>query len=292
MSFVIAIIIIGAILYFALNRKKSGTSGQRSGGNSSHPYGDNSSQVGKPRKKSRYGKWIGGGLGWAFGGPIGGILGFVFGSMYDTMQSGKFDYDPANTQTRPADFSVSLLVLAAAVMKADERVVKSELEYVRQFLVRQFGAEQAHEQILVLRDILKQDINLYQVCSQIKSYMDYSSRLQLIHFLFGISSADGKFDPKEVDVIDTIGRYLGLSTADYQSIRSMFIKDTDSAYKILEISPDATDEEVKKAYHKMAIKYHPDKVSHLGADIQKSAKEKFQELQNAYEDIKKERGMK
>lgn len=292
MSFVIALIIIGAILYFALNKNKSRSSGQRSGGSSSHPYGDNNSQPERPRKRSRYGKWIGGGLGWAFGGPIGGILGFVFGSMYDTMQSGKFEYDPANTQTRPADFSVSLLVLAAAVMKADQKVVRAELEYVRQFLVRQFGVEQAQEQILVLRDILKQDINLYEVCSQIKTYMDYSSRLQLIHFLFGISSADGKFDPKEVDVIDTIGRYLGLSTADYQSIRSMFIKDTGSAYKILEISPDATDDEVKKAYHKMAVKYHPDKVSHLGADIQKAAKEKFQELQNAYENIKKERGLK
>ena len=71
----------------------------------------------------------------------------------------------------------------------------------------------------------------------------------------------------------------------------MFVKETDSAYKILEISPVATDDEVKKAYRQMAIKYHPDKVSTLGEDIQKAAKEKFQQLSNAYEQIKKQRGM-
>jgi len=290
MSFIIVILIIGAILYFALNKSNRASSASRS---HSHPYeGSSGRPQASEKKKARYGKWIGGGLGWAFGGPIGGILGFVFGSMYDTMQSGKFEYDPANVQTRPADFSVSLLVLAAAVMKADSKVVRSELEYVRQFFVQQFGTEQAHEQILVLRDILKQEINLYEVCNQIKAYMDYSSRLQLIHFLFGVSRADGLYHEKEVDVIDTIGRYLGISTADYLSIKAMFIKDTESAYKILEISRDASDEEVKKAYHKMAIKFHPDKVSHLGEDVQKAAKEKFQELQNAYEQIKKERGMK
>ena len=71
----------------------------------------------------------------------------------------------------------------------------------------------------------------------------------------------------------------------------MFVKNTESAYKILEISPEASNEEVKKAYKRMAIKYHPDKVSHLGEDVQRQAKEKFQQLNAAYEEIKKERGM-
>lgn len=285
MDIIITLIIIGVLVYVFYNLRGRGTQ------QTSQTQGREQRKKVK-RGGSRYGKWVGGGLGWAFGGPIGAIMGFVFGSMYDSMSTGTYEYTPGQTQTRPADFSASLLVLAAAVMKADERVMRSELDYVKQFLVRNFGQETAAEQILVLREILKQDINLYEVSNQIKTYMEYASRLQLLHFLFGISSADGQFHPKEIDTIETISGYLGISRNDYQSIRSMFIKETSSSYKILEISPNASDEEIKKAYRKMAVKYHPDKVSHLGGDVQKAAKEKFQAVQDAYDRIKKERGVK
>jgi len=122
--------------------------------------------------------------------------------------------------------------------------------------------------------------------------MDYPARLQLLHFLFGISSADGQFHSREVEMIDSISSYLGISNNDYVSIKAMFVKDIDSAYKILEASPESTDDEVKKAYHKMAVIYHPDKVAHLGEDIKTAAKEKFQKLNAAYEEIKKQRGIK
>ncbi len=238
--------------------------------------------------KMRYAKWIGGGLGWAFGGPIGGILGFIFGSMVDGMQSGKFEYKP----TQSGDFSVSLLVLSAAVMRADGKVMKSELDYVRQFFARQFGPEVANNRIQMLQEILKQDFNLPEVCQQISQYMDYPARLQLLHYLFGICAVDNHYNPKEVEMVGTISGYLGIERNDYESIRAMFVKDIDSAYKVLEIAPEATDEEVKAAYRKMAVKYHPDKVEHLGPEIRKSAEEKFQQLQAAYDEIKKRRGIK
>jgi DnaJ like chaperone protein len=177
-------------------------------------------------------------------------------------------------------------------MKADQKVMRSELDYVRTFLARQFGPEQAAEQITALREILKREIPLQDVAAQIRQYMEYPSRRQLIHFLFGISQADGQYHPKEVEMIALIARYLGISTNDFASIRAMFIKDTKSAFKILEISPDASNDEVKKAYRKMAVKFHPDKVAHLGEDIQKAAKEKFQKVNQAYEEIKRERGIK
>jgi DnaJ like chaperone protein len=236
----------------------------------------------------RYAKWIGGGLGWAFGGPIGGILGFVFGTMVDGMQSGNYEYKP----TQSGDFSISLLVLSAAVMRADGKVMKSELDYVRSFFIRQFGEVTANKRIQMLQEILKQDFNLPEVCQQIGQYMEYPSRLQLLHYLFGLSSADGQFNPQEVEMIGLISGYLGIDRQDYESIRAMFVKDLNSAYKVLEITPEATDNEVKAAYRKMAVKYHPDKVAHLGDDIQHAAKEKFQQLSAAYEEIKKQRGMK
>jgi len=239
----------------------------------------------------QFGKWIGGSLGWVMGGPIGGLLGFLVGSMVDGASVGRTTIGPGYQPTTPGGFGVTLMVLVAAVMKADGKVVKSELDYVKQFFVRQFGQAAAGEATRMLRDLLKQEIPLTDVCSQISRNMDYSSRLQLLHLLFNVSLADGIAHPSEQQVINRISNYIGISSADFISIRNMFIPETDSSYKILEIEPSATNEEVKKAYRRMAMKYHPDKVSNLGEDYRKTANEKFRKVNEAYERIKKERNM-
>lgn len=235
----------------------------------------------------KYGKWIGGALGWAFGGPIGAMLGFAVGSMVDGVSVTTSE----GVQTQRGDFVASMLVLTAAVMKADKKVMKSELDYVKQFFMKQFGQAVTEQQMLMLKEILNKEIPVREVCLQIKQNMDYSARLQLIHFLFGVAAADAQVHADEVAVIEEIARYLNIQINDINSIKAMFFKDTESMYRILEISSDASDDEVKKAYRKMALKYHPDKVSTLGDDIQNAAKEKFQQLNNAYEEIKKQRGM-
>ncbi len=239
----------------------------------------------------RFGKWIGGGLGWVMGGPIGGMLGFLVGSLVDGTSIETSSTYARGTGTTPGAFGISLLVLIAAVMKADGKVVKSELDYVKEYLVRQFGKESAAEASIMLRDILKQNIPLQDVCRQIAGNMDYSSRLQLMHLLFGVSIADSNVNQREQSVIEKIAGYTGISDSDYISIRNMFIPDTDSAYKILEIERSASNEELKKAYRRMAMKYHPDKVSHLGDDFKKSADEKFKKVNEAYEKIKNERNI-
>jgi DnaJ like chaperone protein len=238
-----------------------------------------------------FGKLIGGGLGWVMGGPIGGLLGFLVGSMVDSTTSQSSSYTSVEKHTTPGAFGVSLLVLIAAVMKADGKVVKSELDYVKQFFNRQFGYESAREALILLKDLLKKDIPLQDVCEQIERNMDYSSRLQLLHLLFNVSISDGKLHPSEIEVIERIYRYLGVASSDYLSLKNMFIPETDSSYKILEIDPSSSNDELKKAYRRMAMKYHPDKVSHLGDDFKKSAEEKFKKVNEAYEKIKKERNI-
>jgi len=245
----------------------------------------------------KFGKLIGGGLGWAFGGPIGAVMGYALGSMFDNMNSGEYQtngetFTKRPTRTRQADFGAALLVLSAAVMKANGVIKKSELEYVKNYYVRQFGEEKAKEYILALREILKQEIPTRQVCMQISNHMPHPMRLQLMHYLFGIAKADGFVDLNEVNEVQNIANYLNISAKDFESIKAMFFKDTNSAYKVLEIEKIATETEIKKAYRKMAIKYHPDKVAGLGEDIQNAAKEKFQKVQEAYDNICKERGIK
>jgi DnaJ like chaperone protein len=238
---------------------------------------------------SSFGKWIGGGLGWALGGPIGAILGFVFGSMFDSMQQGEYAYK-GFTPTQEGDFKVSLLVMIAAIMKADGRVMRSELDYVKRFLVSRFGETESERLLQLLREILNQDLDIDEISEQIQENMEYPSRLELVHLLFGVASADGNIGPAEADVLRRICLKMGIRPKDFESLSAMFVKDVNSSYRILEITPDATNEEVKKAYRKMALKYHPDKVAHLGEDIQKTSKEKFQQLNNAYNEIKTQRG--
>lgn len=242
---------------------------------------------------AKFGKWIGGGLGWAVGGPIGAIFGFIIGSIVDGSSAQIQTHTGRTTgysgRTTTGGYVMSLLVLTAAVMKADGKVVKSELDYVKKFMVQNFGKASAQEAVKMLRDILKQSIPVNEVCRQIQMNMNYSARLQLLHFLFGIAQADGHVDEAERKVIERIAREMGIGTSDFESIQAMFVRNIGADYKILEIEPNASNEELKKAYRRMAMKYHPDKVSHLGNDFQKAAKDKFQKVSQAYENIKKER---
>ena len=234
---------------------------------------------------------IGAGIGFIIGGgPIGAIIGYALGTIFGKSYT-KEDMQFMGKTPRQQDFSASLLVLSAAVMKADGVVKKSELDYVKRFFLQSFGQEQAEKYILTLREILKQDIQIAEVSQQIGRYMNYSSKLQLLHYLFGIASADGQVHENEIDVIESISRYMGIYTSDYESVKAMFVKKVDDAYTILGIEPSATDDEVKKAYREMAKKNHPDKVAYLGDDVRKAAEKKFQEINDAYDRIKKQRGM-
>ena len=238
-------------------------------------------------------KWLWGGMGWAMFGPIGGIMGYALGSMSENNSGFHSNYQgfSQGKSTKGGDFGSALLILFAAIMKADGELKKSELDFVKKFFIQQFGKNYAQDRIRLFQEILKQDFPLKDVCLQIKANMDHPARLQMLHVLFGLSQADGHVHPLEVKVIHTIANYLGISGNDFESIQAMFYKNTTAAYKILEITPDATDTEVKKAFRKMASKFHPDKVHHLGEEFQKMAEEKFKSVNDAYQQIKKERGI-
>ncbi len=235
-------------------------------------------------------------LGWVILGPIGGLLGYLAGRAFDNASdilgqaTGGTSHTYSATEQRNS-FMVSLLVLSAAVIKADGRTRQQEMDYVKDFIRKNFGEDSVNEAMRLLRQMLEQDVNIYEVGPQIAMYMNYSQRLQLFHYLVQIALADGEFSKSEKSVLEAIGTTIGLSGADVSSVISMFYKDTGSAYTVLEISPSATDDEVRAADRRIAMKNHPDKVATLGPEVQKAAAEKFRQVQEAYEAIKKERGL-
>lgn len=250
-------------------------------------------------------KWIFGGLGFVLGGPIGALIGVFVASMFESA-SNILQSDGSNetsntppyssrrtTRTTQGDISVSIIVLLACVIKADGRILKSEINSIKPFLIRNFGEEGAKQALQLLKQLLNQNINPAEVAAQIRQYVNYSVRLELIHLLLEVAKADGEVADSECQVIETIAINMGISTADYQSLLSLYRKqqDTNWAYTALEIEPTATDEEVKKAYRRMAMKYHPDKVANAGENIRQQATDKFRAINEAYEHIKSLRGL-
>ncbi len=241
-------------------------------------------------------KWLGAGLGFTLGGPIGSILGFAVGSFIDGFSKEDLElaktYGRTSANVQSGDFEVSLLLLSSVVIKADGNVNERELLFVREHFKRMYGEERANNAFKLFKVFIKNnEISTPQICTQIRQNLTHASRLQLIHFLFGIANADGAVHEVEVNAIKTIAGYLYVNPHDFESIKAMFYSSSDSAYRILEIEKTASNDEVKLAYRKMAKKYHPDKLQHLGAEHIKGAEEKFKQVSIAYEQIQKERGL-
>jgi len=182
-------------------------------------------------------------------------------------------------------------MLSAAVMQADGKVLKSELAHVKGFFSQNFGPEVSKQYIGLIGKMIKKQIPAHDAARQIGQYMDMAQRLQLLHYLYGVAAADGHVHSKEVEIIERIALNMRVPQRDVDSIKAMFYKEVGSSYTILEIDASASNDEIKKAYRRMAKRYHPDKVATLGEEVKRGATEKFKQVQEAYEQIKKERGM-
>lgn len=243
---------------------------------------------------------------------LGALIGFVVGGYVDRLKAtgqqhrrqqqgsgsrGQSSYEDfvrqqfGRSQYSPSQFSSALLILSAEVMKADGKILKAELDFVKQFLVEQFGREYAPKYLQELKGYLDRPSNLEQTCANFRSHIPPQQKQILIQYLFGIAQSDGNVSNGELNVIQRIAMSLGLRQFEFDQLKSMFWKDSADAYKTLGLDKSVEDTEVKGAYRKLAREHHPDKVASLGEQHQKAAKEKFQKIQEAYETIKKERGL-
>ena len=259
-------------------------------------------------------KWIGGILGFMTFGPLGAVAGYFIGSLFDGSSvsfssetfgdsTGEYSRQQAYQGQRNS-FLFSMLVLASYVIKADGKIMHSEMEYVRNFLRVNFGDAAVVQGEKILMNLFEQQKqmdaknpgafkNIIRDCSrQIAANLDYSQRLQLLDFLVRIAQSDGNVSQHEMAALKELAEYMQLSCSEVDSLLNLSGNTLENAYKVLEIPSSATDDEVRAAYRKMALKHHPDKVATLGEDIRKAAEQKFQEINNAKERIYKARGMK
>ena len=235
------------------------------------------------------GEWAGSRLGFGIGGPVGGVVGFVAGTVIDSFEIPFFR--KKTEKANMGEFATSLLMLIGAVMNADRPIVKSELDYVKQFLKQNFGEKEAVKALALLKDILKQNIRLDDACSTIRYHLDYSSRLQFTHFLYNLANIDGHHGEAEQKLLNIIDNNLGVNTNNKRSVETKTLNDNSllMAYATLGIPRNTNVIDVKKAYRTLANLYHPDKVVFENEEKKKFASEKFQQITKAYEVIKKER---
>ncbi len=255
------------------------------------------------------GKWIAGYLGWVVLGPLGGILAFIIGSFFESASSSRTSsdddsgFDAASENLQQGDrnsFLLSMLVMASYIIKADRRVMHSEMEFLRGFLRQNFGAAAAVQGNDILLKLFEEEKRqgqarfrdtIRQSCAEASRFLDYGGRLQLLQFLVMIAQADGRVDAAEIAALKEVAVWMQMQASEVDSLLHLQGDTLDDAYRVLGVSPQATDAEVKKAYRRLALEHHPDRVAKLGDDVRRAAEKKFQEINAAKERIWKARGL-
>jgi len=251
-------------------------------------------------------------FGWILSGSFwGGVAGFFVGSLLDSSLKVKVNVNRRNTSRD--EFIKNLLIFTTAVVKSDNgKMLRSELEFVKAYLLRILGPEKTQEALLVLRDMLDKEFDVFSIAQQFGQKSSIHEKLMMLQFLFGLAATDGTVAQAEMETIRFISNGMGISDRDFESVKAMFFgwqgnfggggysssstryhssQNIENDYKVLEIDSSVSNDEVKKAYRQQAMKHHPDKVNHLGDEIRKAAEERFAKLNEAYERIKKSRGM-
>ena len=235
-------------------------------------------------------KWVAAVIGYSFLRFPGAILGFMVGGFFEFLSKNSIQIRTSSYAIKPKTFQLNLLALSALIIKADGKIEQKELDFVRSFFIGQYGKERADSIFRTFNTQIKKETqHLDQLTRIFVQQTAYETRLQILHFLFGIANADGNISDIELQKLSQVAKGMRLRLPDFESIKAMFVKNTDNAYKILEVDSNASLYEIKKAYRKMAKKYHPDKLRGQDPAMIKGAEEKFREVQKAYETLMRQK---
>jgi DnaJ like chaperone protein len=238
------------------------------------------------------GKIIGGGIGMAMGGPIGAIIGAGLGHTFvDSKPAGRAGAARLSQQeTRQAVFFATTFTMLGKMAKADGRVSREEVQVAEEFMKTRLGLDARSRQFAIglfneakdnptpFRDYADQFGEVFADARDV--------RLMLFELLFTLAMADGTMHPAEDRLLQEALAPLRLPRAVYDDLRGGS-PDLDHFYAVLEVSPEASDGEVKRAYRKAARDFHPDTIVSKGLpeEFTKFAETKFKEVNQAYETI-------
>jgi len=202
----------------------------------------------------------------------------------------------------PVDFRSAVVVLGATMMKMKSRSKKDEFMFFRKYYEQHFHMKLTPDIIRLFRHLTVEKIPVSKICFRLSKIISYEERLHLLHFLYGFACSDNFVSDGENRLIRLMGRFMQILPEDLDSVHAFYFSEKkhshpknqfslESYYRILGVSPAASHDEIQKAYRKLAMKHHPDRVSHLGPEVQQAAKEKFQIIVDAYKRILKGRNL-
>lgn len=193
-----------------------------------------------------------------------------------------------------------LIQILINIAKIDGRITKEEISTIQRFF--QYNLHYSQDQMFWVKELIKEAVAATQpmesLLQEFRTTFTYEPRLILLELVYQILYTKSEVSEAELTVARNIAAYLQISPYDQRTIEAKYMyrrqqpgaapRDSSAQYyAVLGLEPGADMETIKKAYRTLSMKYHPDKVVHLGEEFRRVAEEKMKEINVAYEYLKK-----
>jgi DnaJ like chaperone protein len=256
------------------------------------------------------GKLLGALIG-SIAGPVGTIIGGFIGHLFDRAseerkflgttegaqiaagESWQGSADPVSQAQ--VNFLTCLIGLSLAVAGADGAVKVSHVQTMKEFFRRNFSFPTVDQDLLqrIIDEMYRNRdrIDVQGLCAYYAALSTPEGRVLLLRLLFQIAGADARgVSRSEEELIRRIAASLGLGEQAFRQARAEVTRGAGRAWEVLGLSPGAGIEDIKTAYRTLSLQNHPDKVANLGSEFTRVAEERFKAIQEAYEEIRREKG--